>query len=218
MAMILAAISANTLASEKSLKQAGDILQMALPISALGVTFLKGDTEGSWQLAKSTGTTIAITHALKFASQKRRPDFSSNSSFPSGHTATAFSGASFYYTRYGAKWGVPAYALAAYTGWSRVNGEKHYWDDVVAGASIAILSNLYFTKPISEDVLISPRVEGDSLGLNLLISNAAFGNKPSRASYTKSFDPEFRFEFAMGPSQMKMKNAKNTWLKTRQSL
>ena len=59
-------------------------------------------------------------------------------SFPSGHTAAAFAGASFIHKRYGLKQALLPYVLASFVGYSRIQAKKHYWYDVLAGASIAI--------------------------------------------------------------------------------
>ena len=48
--------------------------------------------------------------------------------------------------RYGVKYGIPSLLLASFVGYSRVYAEKHYWGDVLAGASIGIASNMIFTK------------------------------------------------------------------------
>ena len=39
-------------------------------------------------------------------------------SFPSGHTSAAFTGAAFMDYKYGLKYGLPAYILASFVGWS----------------------------------------------------------------------------------------------------
>ena len=49
--------------------------------------------------------------------------------------------------RYGWEYGVPAYALASFVGYSRVESRQHYPHDVIAGAAIGILSSYLFTKP-----------------------------------------------------------------------
>lgn len=201
-AAILSAFSTNALA-EETYVQIGDYTQILLPLGGLGVSLAKGDTAGSWQLTKSFATTMIFTHGIKFAVDKRRPNFTTNNSFPSGHTAAAFSGASFFQTRYGSAWGVPAYALAAYTGWSRVHGDKHYWDDVIAGASIATLSNLFFVNPIDEDIKVSPMVDGDAKGLQISLSNGFFEGGTRSKKPPTTFDPKFKFDFLLGPTRLK---------------
>lgn len=119
----------------------GDVLQVALPLTALTATFSMDDSTGRNQLLLSFGSTIATTYALKYSVAKERPDGSNNLSFPSGHTSSAFSGASFMAKRFGWDVGVPAYLTASFVGYSRVHAEKHDWIDVTAGAAIAIAFN-----------------------------------------------------------------------------
>ena len=132
------------LAGDDQLEEAGDILQFVLPLSALAGTFVAGDAEGRWQYGQSFLTMQGVMQSLKFVVAKQRPASKSRDSFPSGHTAAAFSGASFLHRRYGPWYGVPAYALAGLTGYSRVNADKHFVDDVIVGASIGVLSTLFF--------------------------------------------------------------------------
>ena len=51
----------------------------------------------------------------------------------------------FIQNRYGYKYGIPSIALASFVGYSRVEGNKHFWEDVIAGASISALMNFIFT-------------------------------------------------------------------------
>ncbi len=80
-----------------------------------------------------------LTQGLKFAAGRTRPDGTSYS-FPSGHAASAFATATVLQRYYGWKVGVPAFALAAYVGGSRLSENRHYLSDVLFGASIGILS------------------------------------------------------------------------------
>jgi len=54
-------------------------------------------------------------------------------------------GATFIHQRYGREYGVPAYVAATYVAYSRVQADKHFVEDVVAGAAIGIFSSLYLT-------------------------------------------------------------------------
>ncbi len=71
--------------------------------------------------------------------------------FPSGHTSTAFQSASFIQKRYGWEYGIPAYALAGFTGYSRLNAQKHDGWDVLAGAVVGIGSTYLFTTPYQRE-------------------------------------------------------------------
>ena len=80
---------------------------------------------------------------LKKISHRLRPDSSDYYSFPSGHTAEAFTSAEFLYQEYKnvSPWyGVAGYAIAATTGYLRMYNNKHWFSDVVAGAGIGIAS------------------------------------------------------------------------------
>ena len=55
--------------------------------------------------------------------------------FPSGHAATAFQGAAFIHRRYGIRRAWPAYVLATFTAWTRVDADEHDTADVLAGAA-----------------------------------------------------------------------------------
>lgn len=84
---------------------------------------------------------IAIC-SIKSLAGVLRPDGSDFLSFPSGHTATAFTSACLLYKEYGSKssWiGVAAFLPALITGISRPLNNKHWLSDVVGGAVIGIL-------------------------------------------------------------------------------
>lgn len=154
-------------AQNNTITTSGDILQFAIPAAALGSTFIWNDdhTKPTWQFIKSYGTSVVLTMALKHIVLKPRPDGSDNYSFPSGHTTSAFSGASFIQRRYGWKYGVPSYLLASFVGYSRIQAKKHDGWDVLAGATIGIGTSYLFTKPYSKtnvDVSLN-RVDGGYL-------------------------------------------------------
>ena len=85
------------------------------------------------------GTTIFV---VKHITAETRPDNSNNLSFPSGHTATAFAAAEFLYQEYkhlSPLYGVAGYMAAAATGYLRMQNNKHWLGDVVAGAGVGIV-------------------------------------------------------------------------------
>lgn len=75
----------------------------------------------------------AATLSLKFALNRTRPDGGSLS-FPSGHTSTAFTSAAVIYSHFGKYWGLSAMTVATYVGLSRLQENRHYPSDVLAGA------------------------------------------------------------------------------------
>ena len=95
---------------------------------------------------------------LKKISRVERPDGSSNNSFPSGHTATAFAGAEMVWQEYKdvSPWyGIGAYTIAAGTGFFRMYNDRHWLTDVVAGAGFGMLSTkiAYWSLPLTKKLL-----------------------------------------------------------------
>ena len=93
---------------------------------------------------------MATTYSLKAIVHKQRPEGRHLfDAFPSGHTTSAFSGASFIQIRYGWKYGKWAYVIAAIVAVSRVEGPDGWHDhwDVLAGAVVGIGSTYIFTTP-----------------------------------------------------------------------
>lgn len=91
-------------------------------------------------LATSFAAMCAITQPVKHIVGEMRPDNSSDDSFPSGHTATAFMGAELLRNEYSIGIGVAAYSVACGVGFLRLYNNRHWLNDVVAGAGIGILS------------------------------------------------------------------------------
>lgn len=89
------------LASDEDLEEFGDIMQFALPIAGFTSTYIADDLEGRKQFYKSFATSLGTTTVLKGAFGKLRPNGSSRTSYPSGHTTAAFQGAGFIDLRYG---------------------------------------------------------------------------------------------------------------------
>lgn len=139
---------------EYVLEDTGDVLQLALPITAGIMTLIHKDYKGTKKLAFSYATTLALTYSLKKITKKKRPEGRNlYDSFPSGHTSSAFSGASFIQRRYGWDYGIPAYILASLVAVSRTeapDGFHDFWD-VFAGAAIGIGSTYIFTKPYKRE-------------------------------------------------------------------
>ena len=111
---------------------AGDIGLIIIPVAALSTTIIKGDKKGTWQFTKGFLLSQAITLGLKASINKTRPDFSDKNSFPSGHTSTSFQGASFIHKHYGFKYSIPAYTVAGFTAFSRIDSNKHDGIDILA--------------------------------------------------------------------------------------
>ena len=129
-----------------SVESAGDVLRFVLPATAAGLTLAFKDGQGTLQLGESAALALGVTFGLQSTVDERRPNGEARS-FPSGHTSISFASAEFVRNRYGWKYGLPAYVLASFVGYSRVEANQHYTHDVLAGAAIGIISSALFTRP-----------------------------------------------------------------------
>ena len=126
-----------------------DYLQYA-PIAAVyGLNLVGVKGQHSYQratvsLGMSFLMSAAIVHAGKTFLDVERPDGSSNNSFPSGHTTTAFVAATFLHKEFG-QYRSPIYSILGYTsattiGIYRQLNNRHWISDVLVGAGIGIVS------------------------------------------------------------------------------
>nr|WP_299342435.1 phosphatase PAP2 family protein [Allomuricauda sp.] len=153
----------------KAVETAGDVLLFGLPTLALGTTLVLGDHEGAVRFGKGFALNQAVTFGLKLVINEPRPNGENNNAFPSGHTSTTFQSAAFIQRRYGWEYGIPAYALAGFTGYSRINADKHDILDVLAGALIGTGSTYLFTTPREKpniQLTLTSGNEGFLLGFN----------------------------------------------------
>jgi membrane-associated phospholipid phosphatase len=141
--MVVLSLTAGS-ARADSIENAGSVGAILLPVGAAVGALVVKDHQGLKQLALAYGTSMAVVYVLKPLVDRTRPDGGSQS-FPSGHSASAFAGAAFLQRRYGWKLGIPAYAIASFVGYSRVEAKRHYTSDVIAGGAIGIGANLIFT-------------------------------------------------------------------------
>lgn len=151
-------------------------------LNAFGVEGKHNMRDRTVILVTSYAIMASTVLTLKSVSNVERPDGSSNNSFPSGHTATAFMGAEFLYQEYKDKsiwYGIAGYAVATGTGLFRIYNNRHWLTDVAAGAGIGILStkiaywiNPYITKKLFKSSaenkstsMIMPFYNGQQYGL-----------------------------------------------------
>ena len=166
--LLCGSLFSQKVAATEGLELAGDLVQISLPLTAWGVSYFGDDEEGFYQFTKSFTATMVATQVLKHGINETRPD-GGDLSFPSGHTSASFSGASFLHKRYGLGYGLPAYIAATFVGWTRVEADRHYPHDVVAGAALAIGINHYFVTPEKENLIVGLAVDpqNGTVGHNL---------------------------------------------------
>jgi len=157
-ALVLLLSLQGSIAQKQWTEKAGDVGQYLIPATALMSTLVYRDgSKPAWQFGKAFALSMVTTHSLKRIINKERPN-GGNYGFPSGHTAAAFTGAAFIERRYGWTYGIPAYMLAGFVAWSRVEADKHDWVDVSSGALIGVASAYLFTtsfKPLKDKADIS---------------------------------------------------------------
>jgi membrane-associated phospholipid phosphatase len=156
-ALIFISIYSDLAYARGDIEKTGDVLQIFIAaVGAASTIFYEKGNEGIIQFSEALATSQLVTEGLKIATHKRRPNGGSYNSFPSGHASAAFMGAGFIHKRYGWKYAIPAYIGATYVGYSRVEADKHYVEDVVAGALLGTLSSFYFTEPYNKEFSITP--------------------------------------------------------------
>ncbi len=165
-------INAQSNQTRKSIQNIGDILHTSMPLAVGITTIIIKDKKGSWQFAKSFGLNLALTFALKHSIDKSRPQSSDGLAFPSGHTSVAFQSASFVQKRYGWPYGIPAYVLASFVGFSRIEGidNRHDGWDVLGGILVGVGSTYLFTTPYQKEHLelaFSSDNDNYSIGLRI---------------------------------------------------
>lgn len=136
------------LAATEGRTAVADVAQY-VPLAFPWVAKLAGaETRSGWgRMAVSQGIGAALMGStvwgLKHSVNSMRPDGSDNHSFPSGHTAWAFFGATVMARELGhlSPWyTVGAYGFATGVGISRALEHRHFPADVMAGAGIGIIS------------------------------------------------------------------------------
>jgi len=126
-----------------------DYTQFFGPAMVVGLKLGGYEGRSDWpRLLASAGMSYAImagfVNVIKNTAKEMRPDGSSANSWPSGHTATAFVGATLLHKEYGLTrspwWSVAGYGVATATGVMRVLNNRHWISDVMSGAGLGILS------------------------------------------------------------------------------
>lgn len=160
----------------------GDLAGQLVPnavysLGMLGYGYFAEDSlayERASGMFKATLYSSILTTVLKYTVREQRPDKSARNSFPSGHTTTAFAFASYVGAEHGYGWGVPAYLMAAAVGFSRINDNKHWVNDVVMGATIGTAYGLgisFINKKEKENkITITPKYTKEEQSINLSYS------------------------------------------------
>ena len=128
---------------------------------------------------------VALVNGLKYSVRETRPGCDDRKSFPSGHTATVFTGAELVRKEYGWGIGSAAYAVAIATGALRVYNNKHWCNDVLAGAGIGILSAnvAYWLYPL-EKKLFAPKKRNQNAASVMVVPTYEAGHNTIGVAFT----------------------------------
>ena len=129
-------------------------VQAAIAVTTFGLGKLfstPGVEDLGRDLVRAQVVAGVITFGIKVAAGRERPDGSSTTSFPSGHTSASFATATVLQRRYGWGVGIPAYAFAGYVATSRLNEGRHYLSDVIFGAALGIISGRTVTLSVAKE-------------------------------------------------------------------
>lgn len=160
--------------------KAGQMYPAILYIAGMEAYSYFADDPGAHEFAKvmlkTTLYSSIVTATLKDTVREPRPgDPSDKASFPSAHATRAFAFAATINELHGSSWGIPAYIMAAGVAYSRMNDNRHYVHDVLAGAAIGAsygvsISQRYKdkNKPTKSDFAAIPT--GDGLALTFRYS------------------------------------------------
>ena len=126
-----------------------DYTQYFGPAVTVGLKLAGVEGRSDWprllaSAAMSYGIMAGFVNGIKYTAKEMRPDGSTANSWPSGHTATSFVGATLLHKEYGltrSPWySVAGYGVATATGVMRILNNRHWISDVMSGAGIGIMS------------------------------------------------------------------------------
>lgn len=125
-------------------------------------------TDFGTDLIRAQAANGIITASLKYSIHRTRPNGGAYS-YPSGHTSSTFAMAGVVYKHFGKTWGIPAFAVATYVGFSRLQENKHYLSDVIAGGIIGTYVSLKLSKHDTggSSISIAPYRVDDATGLSM---------------------------------------------------
>lgn len=128
----------------------------------------------TYSLAQATILNLGLTEGLKYATRRTRPTGSYKSSFPSGHSASAFAIAAVVQNYYGRSAGIVGYGVASFIAASRVRAMEHWASDVAAGATIGYVIGMSVCRQTGislrwGNVVFLPTLDTKNRGFGLLL-------------------------------------------------
>lgn len=152
----------------------GQLIPNALYMGYMGIAGYNGNPEGYRRaigMFKATAYSTSVTTVLKYTIREPRPiDHHWKNSFPSGHTTSAFAFSGYVMAEHEYWIGIPALLLSTFIGYSRINDNMHWLQDVVAGATIGWsygwgISRLQKKKQGESTAMIVPILDSQTAGV-----------------------------------------------------
>lgn len=154
----------------REVEDIGTAFQFIVPTIA-GTRALYDDKESFSQFLKHFLVLNGTTHLMKFLIDEKRPNSDKYESFPSGHTAAAFGGATFMHFRYSFDEAKYLYLMSIFTGFSRLYADKHHLQDVLASVALSFLTSYIFVNKKNDKINYSFSYNSDRkevfLGINV---------------------------------------------------
>ncbi len=149
-------------------------------VSGIGVGLLAGELSGNkeltrvaWRIGRAAAMASGVTTVLKYTVGRTRPThgdsddfqpFGGGTSFPSGHTTLAFAVATAIADETRNGWvDAAVYGAASLTAYARVNDDRHWASDVLAGALVGHLSARWLSRR-DASLRLAPQSIGLSFG------------------------------------------------------
>jgi hypothetical protein len=146
--------------------------QVALSLGTYAYGRLFGQPKVShlgMDLIRAQLLTEVLVEPLKFATHRCRPDGSNCQSFPSGHSAVTFAGATVLERHLGWKRSALAYVIAGYVATSRLHDNRHYLSDVAFGAAMGTVAGRTVTQHGGQNwTLVPAAVPGGGVAIALV--------------------------------------------------
>lgn len=153
----------------------GQLIPNALYAGGMAIAGYNGDPEGYRRavgMFKATAYATSVSTILKYTVREPRPiDSNWKTSFPSGHTTSAFAFSGYVLAEHEYWLGVPALILSTFIGYSRINDNMHWLHDVTAGATIGFVYGWGISKyqqknkASSESTFIVPLLDSRTAGV-----------------------------------------------------
>ncbi|MGY8786903.1 MAG: phosphatase PAP2 family protein [Fidelibacterota bacterium] len=125
----------------------GNLYSGIIVLAASAITSQRNQSLRQFEYAFATlGANGVTTVLMKEIFRRERPNGSNHRSFPSGHVSHSFATATIFKELYGWKMGVPAYGIATIVAMNRMQDNKHYFSDVIFGASLGTAFGMGFSQ------------------------------------------------------------------------